>query len=50
LRFLGEQETDAAILSIIGYPAFSVTSPELVNTTLLTIQVTGSHGIPDPNC
>lgn len=37
-RESNSKETDAAILSIIGYPAFSVTSPELVNTTLLTIQ------------
>ncbi len=33
------QETDGAILSIIGYPAFAVSQPQLVNTTLITIQV-----------
>jgi len=37
-RESNSKETDAAILGIIGYPAFSVTSRSLINRTRATVQ------------
>ena len=37
-RESNSKEVDAALLSIIGFPAFAVDDPELINHTRTTIQ------------
>lgn len=37
-RESNSKEVDAALLSIIGFPAFAVDDPELINLTRTTIQ------------
>ena len=41
------KETDAAILAVIGYPAFAVSNSKLVELTLETIQTKlgGRYGL-----